>query len=478
MKKVSLKQATAFFALSKYITVFVGIIISAVLARLLTPDDYGVVAVVTVFTTFFATLANMGFGTGVIQNKTLTSDDVNIIYSFTVWVSLVLSVTFCILSYPIALFYGRMVYVPVCCLLSISVFFNAMNMIPNAVMLKEQRFVEVGALTIVSAVGSGILGIVLALCGWKYYALVMQSVFSAMIPFVWNLISTRLKFLLRINMMPIRKILNYSMNQFGYNFINMIAQNLDNLLTGKLMGSEQLAYYNKSYTLMRYPVNNIPHVISPVLHPILSNYQNNPEYIYEKYVEITKIISLIGVYCFAIFNGLSEEIVLVMFGKQWGAAVIPVKIFSWCLWAQLVNALAGSIYQSLGKTKEMFRSGIVHVVVTILAIILGALTGSIEGLSIYVMVSLNIKFLVESIYLIKKSFGYSLLNYWKKFVPEMIMMIVFSIVNELMNSKIYMGLFPNIMVKICIITFLFVTGLAMLGQTKYFTRFIRNRHKE
>ena len=306
----------------------------------------------------------------------------------------------------------------------------------------------------------------------------MQSVFSAMIPFVWNLISTRLKFLLRINMTPIRKILNYSMNQFGYNFINMIAQNLDNLLTGKLMGSEQLAYYNKSYTLMRYPVNNIPHVISPVLHPILSNYQNNPEYIYEKYVEITKIISLIGVYCFAIFNGLSEEIVLVMFGKQWGAAVIPVKIFSWCLWAQLVNALAGSIYQRLGKTKEMFQSGIVHVVVTILAIILGALTGSIEGLSIYVMVSLNIKFLVESIYLIKKSFGYSLLNYWKKFVPEMIMMIVFSMVNELMNSKIYMGLFPNIMVKICIITFLFVTGLAMLGQTKYFTRFIRNRHKE
>ncbi len=70
-----------------------------------------------------------------------------------------------------------------------------------------------------------------------------------------------------------------------------------------------------------------------------------------------------------------------------------------------------------------------------------------------------------------------MLVYWKKFVPEMIMMIVFSMVNELMNSKVDMGLLPNIMVKVCIITLLFATGLAVLGQTKYLTRFIRNRHK-
>lgn len=477
-KDISIKKASAIYAGAKYTTIFVGILISAVLSRILTPDDYGVVAVVTVFSTFFSTLANLGLGTGLIQNKNLSKEDTNDIYSFSVWFSIILSLLLCFAAKPIATFYNDRAYMPICYLLSISVLFNSLNMIPNSMLLKEQKFFSVGIRMIVSSVGSGIVAIIMAVLGWKYYSLVFQSILLAAIQFFWNRMTVQLKFKLKINFQPIKSIANYSLNQFFYNVLNMFAQNLDNLLTGKFMGSEQLAYYNKSYTLMRYPVNNIPHAISPILHPILSNYQNDKKYIYEKYIEIVKVISLIGVCCFGLFHGLSEEIVLIMFGKQWQGAVVSVHIFSWCIWAQLVNALAGSIYQSLGNTKEMFHSGLIHVALTIVAIIIGTSFQSIQILSFAVMISLNLKFIVESIYLIKKCFDYSLLAYWKNFIPEFFMMIVIAAVDEIMNSICNLGLIYSAVIKVMILGGLIFALTFALKQQKYILTFVPARFKK
>lgn len=477
-QKISIKKASMIYAGAKYVTVIVGILISAVLSRLLTPDDYGVVAVVTVFTTFFSTLANLGFGTGVIQNKSLDKNEINSIFSFTVWISIALSVLLCIASVPISVFFENDVYIPVCCLLALSVFFNSMNMIPNSLLLKEQRFLDVGLRMIISSVLSGVIAIILALFGWKYYALVLQSILLAGIQLVWNLASVRLKFKLRFKMTAIKKIANYSLNQFFYNVINMLAQNLDNLLTGKLMGSAQLAFYNKSYTLMRYPVNNIPHAISPVLHPILSNYQDDKKYIYKKYVEFIKVISLIGVFCFAVFHGLSKEIVLVMFGDQWYEAVPSVHIFSWCIWAQLVNAIAGSIYQSLGNTKEMFHSGIVHVFLTIAAILIGALSNNISILAFCVMLSLNVKFLVETYFLIKKSFGFSIIKYLKNFIPEFLIMAIIGIFDWGMDSLFTFGLIDGLLIKGACLTALFLLLIILFRQHKYIVAFLPEKIKK
>ena len=471
-KNISIRKASIIYAGAKYVTVFTGIIISAILSRILTPDDYGVVAVVTVFTTFFSTLANLGLGTGIIQNKTLNQEDINSIYSFSVWIAFALSGMLCIAARPIAVFYNNEVYIPVCILLSVSVFFNAINMIPNSLLLKEQKFFNVGIRMIVSSVASGVVAIILAFLGWKYYALVCQSILLAAIQFLWNRWTVILRFKVRFSLCPIKKIANYSMNQFLYNIINMLAQNLDNLLTGKFMGSEQLAYYNKSYTLMRYPVNNIPHAISPILHPILSNYQDDKKYIYQKYIEIAKLISLIGVFCFAIFHGMSEEIVIVMFGKQWYGAVESVHIFSWCIWAQLVNALAGSIYQSLGNTKEMFHSGLVHVILTIAAIIIGTSYKNIQILSFTVMVSLNIKFIVESFYLVKKSFGFSVITYWKTFLPEFIMMMIIAVVNTRLNCILSYNLMVRIIVKAIVLTTVIAILMGLFKQYRYILPFI------
>ena len=109
----SLKAQTLLYAIAKYATVAVGIVISAILSRLLTPSDYGVVAVVTVFTTLFSTLCNVGLSTAVVQRQDLSEDQVNDIFSFSVYLSFALMFIFMLCAYPISSFYGNTVYVPV-----------------------------------------------------------------------------------------------------------------------------------------------------------------------------------------------------------------------------------------------------------------------------------------------------------------------------------------------------------------------------
>lgn len=473
----SLKQQTILFAVAKYATVFVGIIVSAILSRLLTPADYGVVAVITVFTTLFTTLCNIGLGTAVIQRRDLTHSQVNDIFSFSVYLSIALMLIFMECSRPISHFYENEVYIPICMLLSLSILFNSLNMVPNACLMREHRFDLVSFRMIICALFSGLVAIVMALCGFKYYSLVAQSIISAFAQFIWNLKGSKLRMKFRFDFQPLKSVWSYSWNQYMYNMCNYFAQNLDNLLTGKLIGSDALAYYNKSYTLMRYPVNNIPHVLTPILHPVLSEHKDDKKYIYDRYMTIVKLFSLIGIFVSLLCYFAGKELILIFFGNQWGESILPFKMLSLCLWAQMVNALSGSIYQSLGKTKEMFHSGVIHIGITILAIICGTIPQNLVILSICISISLNIKFFVESIYLIKFSFGYRLFPYFSGFLPD----ICICIITALGAMFVYSFYIPsNIMLsfvyKSGILVAFFIIALFITRQNVYIMKFIKKEH--
>ena len=268
-----MKKAVLINAAGKYLKILLSIVVSAILARILSAEDYGIIAIITVFSTFFTTLSDMGFGAAIIQNKDLNEDDIDNIYSFTVYMSVLFMIIFAICSFPIALFYSDPVYIPLGILLSVSLLFNALNMIPNGILNREKKFVSIAVRTVAVYVGAAVITIVLALMGLRYYALVVQAILTALFTFIWNFATTRPHFHVRFDINSIKKVINYSGYQFAFNMVNYFSRNLDSLLTGKFMGSAELGYYNKPYNLMLYPVNNLTGVISPVLHPILSDYQ-------------------------------------------------------------------------------------------------------------------------------------------------------------------------------------------------------------
>lgn len=419
MNHVSLKKASFITAISKYSTVFLGLIFSAVLARLLTPEDYGIVAVTFVFTSFFSLFADMGIGSAIVQNKELTDRDLENIFTFSLRLSFSLFLLFSLFSIPLSAFYGNKEYVPIGILLAISLFFSSLNMVPNAILLREKRFLLIGIRTVVISICTGIVGIIFAFSGFKYYALVIQSIGAALITFLWNYFTAKVKFSKNYDKSSIRKIKNYSGFLFLFNIINYFSRNTDNLVISKIMGNASLGYYDKAYKLMLYPVGNLTDVVTPVLHPILADYQNDKKKLYEKYLLVVKIMSFLGAFVMPYCYYSGAEIITILFGNNWKLAIPCFQWMSISIWAQMITGLSGSIFQSINDTKNLFVTGTINSIIVVIAIILGCIEKNINAVARNVGIAYNIVFLFTHIMLVCLSFKMNIFGFIKALLPDL-----------------------------------------------------------
>lgn len=422
--KMTLKKAAFINACGKYSKVLLTLIVNAILARILSATDYGIVAIITVFSTFFTTFSDMGFGVAVIQNKKLSKYDIDNIFSFTIYMSIILMLIFAGCSKFIAEFYKNPVYVPLGILLSISLLFNSANMVPNGILNRNKKFVILAVRTTLVYFFSAIITIILAVVGLRYYALAIQAVLTAVFTFLWNIITTKPKFYFNFEFKSVKKVINYSGYQFAFNVVNYFARNLDNLLTGKFMGSAQLGYYDKAYNLMLYPVNNLTGVVSPVLHPILSDYQNNYELIYIKYMKVFKILFCIALYIAPLCYLASNEIVDIMYGNNWGDAASCFKYLSLAIIPQMLNSSTGGIFQAIGNTKLLFWNSCINTAITVIAILIGIFFGkSIIVLSICVAIAYIFHFFTAYYMLIVMGFHYKISKFIKDILPDIVILI-------------------------------------------------------
>jgi len=422
---MNLKKASFINAIGKFSTILLNLVVNAILARILTPDDYGVVAVITVFSTFFATFSDMGFGAAIIQKKDLTQSDINNIFSFTGYVAAILAVLFLLLSYPISLFYKNDAYITLGAMLSISLLFSALNMVPNGIINRDKRFVLIAVRTVVVYLSASAITIGLAYAGLRYYALAIQAILTSLFTFLWNLLLTRPKFRLHFQMNSIQKVLNYSGFQFAFNIVNYFSRNLDNLLTGKFFGDDQLGYYNKAYTLMLYPVNNLTGVISPVLHPVLSDYQAELKTIYTKYMKIVRLLALMGLFIAPVCFLASEEIICILYGDNWMQTIDCFRLLSLAIIPQMINSSAGAIFQATNNTKLLFINSCINTAITVAAILMGIFAGgNIVVLSACVAVAYNIHFLTAFYMLIRFAFGFQIKAFAKDLLPELMILAI------------------------------------------------------
>lgn len=371
---------------------------------MLSPDDFGVVGVVMVFVTFFYMLGDMGIGPAIIQNKTLEKNEIEQIFTFTFIISIFTAAIFCIFSYLIAWFYDNNIYIFIGRLLSISIIFSIINIVPSALIYKEKRFREIALGSIYINIIVGIISILCAFKGASYYTLVIQSICTNSITFLYNIYLSRVKLNFNIKFGSIKKISNYSKYQFFFNIINYFSRNSDNILIGKFMGANALGFYDKAYKLMLYPVQNLTFVITPVLHPILSEYQDNRLRIYEAYKKLVKILAILGALFSIICFFCSREIILILFGYKWIGSILTFKLLSITIIFQMLSSSSGVIFQSTGEVKKLFLSGWISAIVNVLGIVIGMVLGKIEFVAVGIMISFTLNFFQAFFILIKYVF--------------------------------------------------------------------------
>ena len=156
----------------------------------------------------------------------------------------------------------------------------------------------------------------------------------------------------------LRKIFSYSAYQFLFNVICYFSRNLDKLLIGKHMGMSELGYYEKSYRLMMLPLQNITQVITPVMHPIFSDLQNDKGKLATSYERIVRFLSFIGLPISVLLFFTAEEITLIIFGNQWLPSIPVFRILTLSVGIQIILSSSGSIFQAAGDTRSLFICGL------------------------------------------------------------------------------------------------------------------------
>ncbi|WP_017292811.1 oligosaccharide flippase family protein [Geminocystis herdmanii] len=345
------------------------------LARLLTPQDYGIVGMVTVVLNFLNLFKDIGLSQATIQKSEITQAQVSNLFWVNVGISLLLSL-FLFVSAPfIVSFYNEPRLLWITRVLAITFVVSGLALQHLALMKRQMLFEKIIFIDVGTQVFALTIGIVSALNGLGYWALVLMSVIPPFlqVPFTWLMCQW-------IPSLPsrhsgVKDMLNYGWNLTGFNVVNYFSRNLDNILIGRYWGIEALGLYAKAYQLLLLPIQQINAPISNVALPVLSKLQNEPERYKKFYYKMLLISTLVTMPIVGFFFVDADKIILLLLGKKW-LEIVP--IFKALVPAAYVGTLGisiGLVFNSLGKTRQQLILGIIssfsNVVVFIVTVPMG-----------------------------------------------------------------------------------------------------------
>lgn len=392
--KKDFAEGVLWIAIAKYSGIVVQLVISAILARMIAPAAFGTIAIAMVVLYFLNILADIGIGPAVIQYKQLTKEHLNSLFTLTAYIGIVLAVVLYLLSGIVSDYYEDITLYSVCQIIVLVVLFNSLNVVPNALMRKDKRFRTIAFRTLFFQVSSGLIAVWGAVHGWGVYALLVSPIFTSIGVFCVNYYNYPLKFVLRMSKEAVNLIASFSFFQFTFQFCNYFSRNLDKLIIGKFFSMTQLGYYDKSYHLMMLPVQNISYIIDPVLHPLLSSFQDNKHELKSKNQRLSVFISNISFPIGLILYFCGEELIRIVYGGQWDAAIPVFRILALSLPLQMILSTNVPIFQAAGKTNYLFFSGLLNTICTVSGFFVAVLFGkSIESVAWSWDVTLFINFI-------------------------------------------------------------------------------------
>ncbi len=378
---------------SQLITQVVSFIIGIVLARLLLPDDFGLIAMMMVFYGLAGILLDVGLGQALIQKKNVQEEHFSSVFWLNFLIGCVLGGTLFFVSPWLSDFYGRVELEGMFKVLSINFPIASLAIVYNARFAKELKFKYLQLSEMLAMVVSGIVAIVLAAYEYGYWSLVAQRLSQQIVltTMVWSLSSWSPK--LKISFTAIKELFVFSASIFFTQLLRYSHSSLDRLLLGKFMGGSVLGLYDKAYSLMLFPLRNVSSVIGKVMFPALSLIQSDKVRTSKVYIRSVRAIALVTYPMMAGLFVVADSFVLGILGENWVGLIPLLRIFCVAGFISSILTVTGSLYLSQGAAARQFRVSLINTPIRIIGIVAGLHWGGI-GVAIGFTCSLFIASLI------------------------------------------------------------------------------------
>lgn len=368
-------------------------LVSIVLARLLLPEEYGIIAIVMVFISLANVFVQSGLNTALIQSKEIDDEDTSTVFYTSLFIALILYVSLYFLSPYIANFYGEEQLTKIIRVLAITLFFGSVNSIQIAITSRNMEFKKLFYRSLGAMIISGIIGISMAYLGFGVWALVSQQLSSQIIACIimWFTVRWRPKFL--FSLIKLKIMFSFGSKILATNLLNALFLDLRSLIIGKIYTSDMLGYFNRGKQFPHLIINNINGSIVSVMLPTYSSHQDNIKRVKQM---VKRSIVTSSFIIFPLMIGLAivaEPLVKIVLTEKWLPSVPFLQIFCATYMLVPIHTANMQAIKALGYSNILLKIEILKKVIELIilfislqfgiyAIALGTLVTSLVALFI------------------------------------------------------------------------------------------------
>lgn len=359
-----------------------------ILSRLLTPADFGLVAIVFAINNFALLLRDMGTASAIIQRNVLDEQTVLTAHWSNCFIGFGLAAILLALSYPLESAFQAPGLAPLLQLSALSFPFLSGSTVHQALLERSQRFATVARIEIIALLTGFTVAVASALLGAGAYALILQTLTVAVLSATQFWIASETKMTWGWSREHAKGLWGYSGNLFGFNLVNYFSRNADTMIIGRVLGPTALGPYSLAYRVMLFPLQNLTFVATRALFPRMSRHQHSPQELGNMHLRLLSVISFFTAPMMAGLFVLREPFVDVALGDSWGMVATLIMWLAPIGFVQSLVSAGGIVFQALARTDLLFRLGLFSSALHVIAFVVGVHWGLLGVAAAYFVATL------------------------------------------------------------------------------------------
>lgn len=368
IKKDTLK-GVKWTAIEKIALQGIQFVIGLILARLLTPSDFGLVGMLAIFISVSQTFVDGGFSNALIRKIDRTDTDCSTAFYFNIVIGFVCYGLLFVASPWVAAFFNTSILSDLLRVLSISIFVNSLAVVQVAKLTVDINFKAQARATVCSVILSGCIGIGMAYNGYGVWSLVWQTVFGAIFKCIMLWCQTKWKPMAVFSMDSFRNLFSYGSKILISNLLGTIYANMTTIAIGKFYTSKDLGYYSRGQQFAYLPSTAITDTIGRVTFPILAKMQNDDKRLVEVYRKYIKVTSIPILFLLTLLAAIAKPLILLLLTEKWMDAAIYLQIFCFAFMTDHISKLNLNLLQVKGRSDLYLRLEIVKKVIAFIILL-------------------------------------------------------------------------------------------------------------
>ena len=343
--------------------------ISIILARLLLPEEFGLIGMLTIFMAIAQSFMDSGFGSALIQKKEATHVDECSIFYFNILVGALMAGGLCVTAPWIATFYDQPLLVPLTRLLSLNLVINAFGLVQTQILTRQINFKTQMKVSMLATLLSGIIGVTLALQGFGVLSLVVQSLSSNLFRtiFLWCFNTWRPTWVFSFR--ALREMFGFGSRLLLSGLLDTIFRNIYLVIIGKIFSPAALGFYSRAKSLQQLPVNNLSSVVCRVTFPVFSTMQHDPVRLKRGVKRALGTMMLVNLPLMIGLAVVARPLVVVLLTEKWLPCVFYLQLLCVAGVFYPLHVINLNVLTSLGRSNLFLRLEILKKILTVVAVV-------------------------------------------------------------------------------------------------------------